>query len=300
MKILQEVMPPFFGKTISLIFPKLYVYLKRLKYLNRLKKKGHFNIVSRNINLRNTHKGKRIFIVGTGPSIKKQDLKLLKNEIVISLNEFFLHPDISIIKPKYYLYTGYYIHTETVDYNVAVDWYKLFEECIEKNNGMALLPIGDFDFFKVNNLMQDSIFEKYFFNYVLDPKYINEFEFEKNFLSYFGNNAAVNAIALAFFMGASEICLLGMDHDWILTFKDKKQNHFYEDDESLMYKDHSENFKRNLLYDNLINYVNIFEQYQAFEKYSVKNDVKIINLTEGGLLDVFITKDYRRYLSKKI
>lgn len=286
-------------KILKKINAILSVKIKNFKAKVKLIREKKYKIVQRSNVLRNIHENKRIFILGTGPSIKEQDLTPLKDEITIALNEFYLHPDIEKIKPKYYLYTGYQIHKETVEYNTAIKWYEDFELCIRRNEGTALLPLLDYDFLKENELMQKNDFEKYYLNYVIDAKKINRYKFDNDILSYYGHNSAINAIALSIYMGANEICLLGLDHDWILTFKDKKQNHFYEDDESLVYKDHSKNFKRNLLMDNLVNYLDIFQQYEAIEKYSLKNNISIFNLTRGGLLDVFRIKNYENYIGKK-
>ncbi|WP_445721886.1 hypothetical protein [Flavobacterium sp.] len=277
----------------------LSIEIKALKIRRKLKSKKKNEIVKKTEELRNIHQGKTIYILGSGPSIKEQNLIPLKDEISIALNEFYLHKDIEEIKPTYFLYTGYHIHKETVKLEVAINWYKDFEKCILKNKGKALLTIGDYDLFQDNGLFKNNSIEKYFFNYVIDPKKIGRYEFKKSYLNYYGDNAAVNAIILGIYMGAKEICLLGLDHDWILSFKDKKQNHFYEDNESHLYKDHSENFKRNTMMDNLINYIKIFNQYESIEKYALKNKINIFNLTRGGLLDVFRTKNYENHIKNR-
>jgi len=284
---------------LSYIHRKLSVKVKFIKELIKLKFDNKYNFVIYSRKLRNIHQNKRIIIIGTGPSIKYQDLTFLKDEIVIALNEFYLHPEIDVIKPKYFLYTGYNIHKDTVNFNVAVKWYKEFEKCILKNKGTALLPISDFDFLKENQLMQNDLLKKYFFNYTINIKKIEKYDFEYNVLSFYGDNSAINAIGLSIYMGAKEIYLLGLDHDWILTYKNKKQNHFYKDEESLIYKDHSQNFKRVTLLDNLINYCRIFEQYTAIEKYSKMKKINIYNMTDGGMLDVFRLKNYSQFIKDK-
>lgn len=281
---------------LNQIYKYLSIEIKSLKVKSRLKSKNQFDVVLKSKKLRDIHKGKRIYVLGTGPSIKNQNLTHLSNQITIALNEFYLHNDISQIKPTYYLYTGYHIHKETVKYDVAVNWYKNFEQCIKTNKGIPLLTIGDYDFLKKNNLFQDINLEKYYLNYIISSRKIDRYKFKKSFLHYYGDNSAINAIGLAILMGAKEIYLLGLDHDWILTFKDKKQNHFYDDSDSLIYKDHSNNFKRNTLMDNLINYVRIFQQYQKLEDYALKNSIDIFNLTDGGMLDVFRTKNFELHI----
>ena len=284
---------------LSYIHRKLSVKVKFIKELIKLKFDNKYNFVIYSRKLRNIHQNKRIIIIGTGPSIKYHDLTFLKDEIVIALNEFYLHPEIDVIKPKYFLYTGYNIHKDTVNFNVAVKWYKEFEKCILKNKGTALLPISDFDFLKENQLMQNDLLKKYFFNYTINIKKIEKYDFKYNVLSFYGDNSAINAIGLSIYMGAKEIYLLGLDHDWILTYKNKKQNHFYKDEESLIYKDHSQNFKRVTLLDNLINYCRIFEQYTAIEKYSKMKKINIYNMTDGGMLDVFRLKNYSQFIKDK-
>jgi hypothetical protein len=284
---------------LSYIHRKLSVKVKFIKELIKLKFDNKYNFVIYSRKLRNIHQNKRIIIIGTGPSIKYQDLTFLKDDIVIALNEFYLHPEIDVIKPKYFLYTGYNIHKDTVDFDVAVKWYKEFEKCILKNKGTALLPISDFDFLKENQLMQNDLLKKYFFNYTINIKKIERYDFEYDVLSFYGDNSAINAIGLSIYMGAKEIYLLGLDHDWILTYKNKKQNHFYKDEESLIYKDHSQNFKRVTLLDNLINYCRIFEQYTAIEKYSKMKKINIYNMTDGGMLDVFRLKNYSKFIKDK-
>ena len=59
-------------------------------------------LLKRNTKFKDIHKGQRCFILGSGPSIVKQDLKKLQGEIVITQNNFHVHEDISIINPRYH------------------------------------------------------------------------------------------------------------------------------------------------------------------------------------------------------
>ena len=74
----------------------------RLRYISSGGSKEHG--LSKNIELKDRHKGRRAFIVGNGPSIKRQDLKLLKNEISFFVNRAFVHEDYAIIKPTYHIF----------------------------------------------------------------------------------------------------------------------------------------------------------------------------------------------------
>ena len=63
--------------------PPLFLnYVKDFRnYCDFLK---HSSLIKTNIILKNKHKGERCFILGSGPSIKDEDLKPLKNEIVFA------------------------------------------------------------------------------------------------------------------------------------------------------------------------------------------------------------------------
>ena len=65
-------------------------------------------ILRKNRALNNQHAGERCFILATGPSIKKQDLKLLRGETCIALSNFFVHQDYKFIEPSYHCVAGYH------------------------------------------------------------------------------------------------------------------------------------------------------------------------------------------------
>ena len=60
--------------------------------------------LNKNRVLKDSFKGKECFILGCGPSIKKQDLKVLAGKLSISISNFFVHPDFNIIKPEFHLF----------------------------------------------------------------------------------------------------------------------------------------------------------------------------------------------------
>ena len=59
-------------------------------------------ILRNNIELKEKYINERIFILGSGSSILKYDLKVLQNEYVMTQNSFYMHNDISKINPNYH------------------------------------------------------------------------------------------------------------------------------------------------------------------------------------------------------
>ena len=90
--IIKEFIPPIILKAKRKIFNITDSY-----------KPKYAHLVKDNIKFKNIHKGKRVFILASGPSIKTQNLKPLENEYCIAVSHFHLHEDIQIIKPQYHV-----------------------------------------------------------------------------------------------------------------------------------------------------------------------------------------------------
>ncbi len=60
------------------------------------------SLLAHNAELKDAHRGKRCFVLATGPSIKNHDLSLLEGEICISVANFFVHNDFHRIRPLYH------------------------------------------------------------------------------------------------------------------------------------------------------------------------------------------------------
>src|ERR1051325_8735404 len=96
-----------------------------------LRKYGH--LLPRNAELRDCHKGQRCFIIGNGPSLKKQDLTPLAHEITLVTNNFYFHPLISDRwQPTYYFlsdpqyFDGYVQLSEFAELNSRITSSKFF------------------------------------------------------------------------------------------------------------------------------------------------------------------------------
>jgi hypothetical protein len=150
-----------------------------------------------NINFyKNIHKGKRCFIVANGPSLLKTDLNLLANEITFGLNRIYLNFSVSSFRPSYF---------------VAINELVLeqFSSEIQRLEMPKFLNWNKRIYFR----NQDS---KLLF---LKPKMvINDF-FQEDITKpmVFGATVTNVALQIAYFMGFSQVIIVGMDHD----FKDK-------------------------------------------------------------------------------
>lgn len=190
----------------------------------------------------------RCFIIGTGPSIEKTNLKLLKDQHTFTVNEFF--------RSKFYIPTSFYVVVtkEIPRYyhdicnlkstlfmgGNAGRWY--LNNRPDRGNPIILKDYGELDVW--NDIPSDHI--------------------KNGFRG--GGTVVFETLQLAHFMGFKEIYLLGCD----CTYKGK--HHCYagkrwEGDERPWDK--------------------IFHRYEIIKKELSKTGTTIFNSTVGGDLDVF-------------
>ena len=250
------------------------------------------NILNKNESLKNSHSGKRCFIIGTGSSIKSQNLKLLKNDISMGLNEFFLHPDYNEIKPKYVVFSGFGIHNVPAEKQIL--WYQDYEKRIA-GISTPIINICDYNYISKNKLLTKSGIK--FMRYENNFDVILEEGIDATKNMYASQGVGAMAIQNAIYIGFKEIVLVGFDHDWLLRMFDSKPTHFYDHNTSIIYKGHREVEGITLQYQ-LQSLSKLFLNYIQLKKYADKKGVTILNATEGGMLDVFPLVDFESLFKK--
>ena len=213
-------------------------------------------------------KGQRVFIVGSGNSIKKLDLMKLKDENVIILNNGTAIDGYDEIMSgagiKSHLAAP--IHPPQTD-KEWISWFKKLEKEI---------PVYVNVFFGLNAYKRNAkelIFESHLFsNHDLNWYFVGRDMPESGSLVkgldltkpiFAGEAASIYGLILAEYMEFQEVYLLGMDHDYFL-YDDESEMRFYRGSE------HQENeLKRTF---GLRFYIDEFyRQYSIFSKYFAFN-----------------------------
>ena len=270
-------------KIKSLLPPILTYSMKNV--LNYARFKKYENITKKNTDLKNIHKGKRCFILGSGPSIKKENLEPLKDEIVFALNNFYVHDQFSDIMSgsceKYYMVAP--IHPpQTED-----EWKNWFLD-MEKNIGSNIKMIFGLNNYEFNikyitdkyGLFKKHVSFWYYAGKTLEKERMNSSGIDISSSVYSSETVSLYALMVAIYMGFDEIYLLGMDHNYVL----------YDDVADMrMYARaiHQEKEKNRTTVD----YINEFKSlYEIFYKYNMLDqlsDAKIYNASSGGILKLF-------------
>jgi hypothetical protein len=259
-------------------------YYKNVILNSQLKKDLNNNIV-----YHNKHKNKKCYIVGNGPSLRSQDISFLKNEIVFTVNDIMKSEIYNSLRPSYHIFSDPYTFK------------KSYLDMLEKGIVEAYKIDPNIEYFIPHNAK--SPFKNKFSNLKINYFYQglnftrNNKKIDLTKMIYIGQNVVQTAIYLALYMGFSKICLLGTDMTGFLEFYESKvikndnpYGHVYSRDE----KNKKELQKIIDSYDNefyLKAYGKIFEIFKDVKILANSiYDVEIVNLTNGGALDVFRRK----------
>lgn len=234
----------------------------------------------------NLHRGERCFILGSGNSIKEQDLTKLSGEIVMTQNHFHAHEQIRVINPAYHVVVPKY---QPKDYdNDWAAWLKSMDE----------------------RLPQDT---KFFFGkntkYLLDQ--LGLFSARAFYIRTGGSVSLVRrmpvditrrlqsvptvlteCLAIAIYMGFSEVVLVGFDLDQMCR-RDRATMRFYG--YSPVTANKAEIAIENEAYAvgaEWIEMWGIWRQCIGLRQEAERHGVRIINATRGGLLNMFERQTY--------
>ncbi len=139
----------------------------------------------------NIHKGKRGFIVANGPSLKKTDLSLLKDEITIGMNRIYMSAKENNFIPKYLV-----VH----DIPIQLMQFRDDFDALEMTK-----------FFNWNVRREFTISDNLTF---IRSDYTPQFSKDLTQTSWGGHSVTNICIQLAFYMGFDEVYLVGKDHSY--------------------------------------------------------------------------------------
>lgn len=218
--------------------------------------------------MKDQYKGERCFIVATGPSLTMDDLEILheNHEFCISMNSIFKCFADTTWRPDQYV---------IVDSCAIRIWGEEMQGLDVKQKFIADSQM----YFDYENLEKDW----YVYHSVFGRESLGGDACSEDFSvkAYHSGTITNICIQLAFYLGFSEIYLLGVD----FTHQNRKVEHFHEDiiDEDMFYESGE---WIEILYGYSL------KEYQASRKYADNHNIKIYNATRGGELEVFKRVDF--------
>tara|TARA_R110001583_G_scaffold89099_1_gene230314 strand:- start:2324 stop:3178 length:855 start_codon:yes stop_codon:yes gene_type:complete len=229
--------------------------------------------ISRNIQLKNSGLAKKIFIVGNGPSVKKQNISDLKYEEAIFVNMGFKHPHYITILPRYHV---------LVDPKLANgEWdIGILDEIVSLNPNVTLVLNGKwFNKEKFKPYIDNPAFK---IIWVRVNLFVTRFHKNKNLnistITY-GMGVLGASLALANYLGSREIVLLGVESNAFCYEFERKESHFYGINKDNINMD-SEGVYKSLFF----NYLYLMGLHNLSTR---SKSICITNCTPGGILKMF-------------
>ena len=216
----------------------------------------------------NIHKGKRCVIIGNGPSLGKMDLSFLENEICFGMNRIFLLFDRWKFRPTYYVSVNPLVIEQSADEILKVNAPKFLS-----NNGSPFFPNPPADMFFIRSL----------------PAWIFSSNPCKGLCE--GWTVTYFAMQLAYFMGFSEVVLIGVDHHFVTPGDPNKEIVSQGDDPNHF---HPEYFGKGMRW-NLPDLERSEHSYRMAKAAFESSGRRIIDATLSGKLNIFPKVDYKQY-----
>jgi len=239
-----------------------------------------------NLALRDRHAGARCFILCTGPSVRRQDLRRLAGELVISVSSAYLHPDFGLFRPTYHcvpqITYGKMTEADVIRWFADMNAHLGPAEMILSSTERALVAAQGlfagrpmhYLHFSGDTGMED----------IGIPDLVGPIPGPQS--------VPIMALMLALYMGCKSIYLLGTEHDHFIT---GSYTYFYERS-PMTGKDLSTNEDGSVVmarYDELHAFARLWRQYRWLRQRAAEAGATIYNATDGGALDEFERVDFR-------
>ncbi len=243
-------------------------------------------ILAKNRELFNTHKGERCFIIGCGPSLNDTDLELLADEFTFTVNYFMKSPMYELVRSDCHLLM------DPIDF--VDDRIKELENINYKNiKPLCFVPVQSKN--KIMDLGLDKILNiRYLYCcYSMYEGFNRKMDLSKVCTSF--PNSVLYCTMIAIYMGFKEIIYIGCDmtgYEQLSIVAGKNiQLHAYamdEEEKRRIIETHQEIDNESFFQG----FMNTFAGFRKLREYAEKRDICLLNATKGGVLNEIKRVDY--------
>ena len=239
----------------------------------------HKSLLQQNEKLRGRHAGQRCFVIGNGPSLKKQDLAPLADEVTFVMNAFWKHPILDTgWQPKYFCFADAFCYdgTEAV---------KQFFQSIRERAHSAeyIFPLEGKLVIERDGLLP--LEATHFVKFQGQPLGFSIGDtFDLTRPVPFPFSTAQLAIMAGMFIVCSPIYLMCLDHDWLAHRG--QDTHFFS---GRSIENHqTATGQLDYSYESEIEAMGkLWKGYRKLSEFAEAHRIRIFNATAGGFLDVF-------------
>lgn len=253
-------------------------------------------LIKGNRELKNRYKGHRCFIIGNGPSLKKQDLEPLRQEYVFTVNQMMRDERFDSLR------TNFHVMADPLyfDLDLTKDFHRDVARLLGKissqdNHPLCFFPIQARKF--VNRLDLGHLTIRYFASGCgMYDGYGRDINYARVVPGFY--NVVQYAITLAVFLGFGEIYIIGCD---MTGYKEIEEKAFHNYEDKHCYH-MTEEEKKNVLHKDRTceqyfnGFAHMFSDYRRLYEYTQSKGIKLVNATEGGVLDSLPRMNYEAVL----
>ncbi len=217
-------------------------------------------------------------ILGSGPSINNLDISVFKDDFVITMGNFYEHPDIEKINPKLHIFAASHL---PMTEKVLTDWWTRCHEVLPKQTPVL---VEAKDKIKALEVFNGRKIYTYSYGGTLPV------DFTKKILSPW--SVTIVGLQLAVYCKIPKIVLLGINHDWQCI---QPYTHFYNHEKpsleyylkkegiKISYEEQKQPFPKERLYREY----ELYQQYESLKKEAETKGLQIVNGDPFSHFDVF-------------
>ena len=252
--------------------------------------------LKKNIELKDKYNNKRIFILGSGSSILHYDLKVLKNEFVMTQNSFHMHEDIYDIEPNFHCVVPYYQSEK--EYSTWIEYIGDMKEKMPSTSFIWGLNTKSL----IDNHHPELIKQSYYVRTKYDLLTLKKAKVNISKTIMNIPSVLTQCLTVAIYLGFKEIYLLGFDLDQICHTNDRTFGRFYGMSKitDTKFEEDTEKISDEETTDGWYTWWLMNKQFFLIKLFADQNNINIINGTQGGILSYFKREPIENIVGQEI
>jgi len=264
--------------------------------------KKHKELIKSNKKFHNIHVGDRCFILANGPSIQEENLGLLKGENIFTVNQMVRNRTFISLNPMCNFWADPAYFDENMSDTDKQEFCTLFKEtCTCNTNIINFVPYYANQFIESHNLSMDRVAYMDTSLYYYDG-YDKDFDYSHLMTGF--QNIVQYAIAMAIYMGFSEIYICGCDSTGIITKINSKLNKDIDNCYCYDLCDKEQKYVNSLLNHFSIEqqfsgWTRTFHLYEELSQYCERRNITLVNCSKTTIIESLQRKNLEDVINDK-
>ena len=248
---------------------RLFRYIKRQVYIYTSDINPKNKPLKVNTELKRIRTSDKAYILATGPSVNKLDLKQLEGQDCFSVSNFFLHKDIEIIKPKLHFFAAY--HPPLILENF-IDWLKAADKALPPETNIVM-SISNKYIVDENRLFCKR--KVYYIDQVVSERIRTDIT--KPVTA--AQTGPLMTFPVVDYLGYEQINLIGCDMNTLKNYRQNVDNFYRQDQDPRKNSTDKNTWCDGIIY-NLECALNAVNQFKNYDEYFIRKGKKLYNLSD--------------------